>query len=441
MKGAWFALAAYRGLASATLLQNGIVRSTDYPSTAIPAISGYNSTWRTYPPSAEELSYKGRWDDKHISWWSAPGLKFGFQADYLAISFGNYASEDVLIAYRLDGLDWMLTNVTTSSTHLLISPGTTGFDLTTAGNGTSGNLTEPYRTFEMRVTNWAYGVQIQNVHVAGGAGRLVRIPEYTRRMELIGDSLSAGQYATLEAISSYSWGLMYGLGNTEFSVTAYPGICLHDSQCYGNVHGQELQWLKVPDTSYRAYQIYGGVQKLIQTPIPIDPDNIPNWNFSAHPAANITVINLGTNDHNHTNNITASQFRTSYINLITSILHRWPSTQIIVISLWIGFTQVGSTYVEEGGLDSEIQNVVRHFNNGTLNQRGECASCSVYYFNSTGILQHNDLGPLYQPTDVGHVKLASHLMMYVKWVFGWEFEMDGGEVQHQTLYWNDQMSY
>lgn len=267
MKGALFALGACLGLASATILQNGQVRPTDYPNTAIPAISGYNSTWRTYPPSAEELSYKGRWDDKHISWWSAPGLKFGFQADYLAISFGNYTSEDVLIAYRLDGLDWMLTNVTTSSTHLLISPETTGFNLTTSGNGTSGNLTEPYRTFEMRVTNWAYGVQIQNVHVAGGAGRLVRVPEYTRRMELIGDSLSAGQYATLEGISSYSWGLMYGLGNTEFSVIAYPGICLHDSQCYGNVHGQELQWVKVPDTSYRAYQIYGEGKRSAHFPI------------------------------------------------------------------------------------------------------------------------------------------------------------------------------
>ncbi|KAI7354740.1 SGNH hydrolase, partial [Hortaea werneckii] len=291
--------------------------------------------------------------------------------------------------YRLDGLDWMLTNVTTSSTHLLISPETTGFNLTTSGNGTSGNLTEAYRTFEMPVTNWAYGVQIQNVHVAGGAGRLVRIPEYTRRMELIGDSLSAGQYATLEGISSYSWGLMYGLGNTEFSVTAYPGICLHDSQCYGNVHGQELQWLKVPDTSYRAYQIYGE-----------DPDHIPNWNFTAQRAADITVINLGTNDHNPTNNITAEQFSTSYTNLITTIQHHWPGTQIIVVSLWIGFTQVGSSYTEDGGLDAELQHVVRYFNNGSLNTRGECEACSVYYFNSTGILQHNDLGPLYHPTDV-----------------------------------------
>lgn len=39
-------------------------------------------------------------------------------------------------------------------------------------------------------------------------------------------------------------------------------------------------------------------------------------------------------------------------------------------------------------------------------------------------------GPLYHPTDVGHVKLASHLMQYIKLTFGWEFEQTGPEVQH-----------
>lgn len=61
------------------------------------------------------------------------------------------------------------------------------------------------QTFELRVTNWGYGVQIQNVLVNGG--QLIKIPDYTRRMELIGDSLSAGQYRTLEGISSYTFGL------------------------------------------------------------------------------------------------------------------------------------------------------------------------------------------------------------------------------------------
>ncbi|KAK5130587.1 hypothetical protein LTR08_001906 [Meristemomyces frigidus] len=386
----------WTSVASATILQNGQVRPNNYPSTAIPIISSYNSSWHSYPPSAPELSYKGRWDDKYISWWSAPGLKFGFQAEQVAISFGNYTSDGVLVAYRLDGQDWMLTNVTASSTQLLVTPSTAGYNLTTPINAT--------QTLELRVTNWAYGVQIQCVHLSGGAAKLIKIPNYTRNMELIGDSLSAGQYATYEGISSYSWGLMYGLGNVEFSITAFPGDCLHEGRCY-------------------------------------DPAGIPDWDFAAHPAADITVINLGTNDNNTSNNVTATQFYNSYINLINEIHTRWPQSQIIILSLWSGFAQVGNTWQQGSGFLNEIQNVVKYFNNGSLNERGECPSCFVYYFNTTGIIEHNDIGPLYHPTDVGHVKLASHLMQYVKLTFGWIFEQTGPEVQHETLYWNDQPDY
>jgi len=39
------------------------------------------ASWKTYKPSAKELSYLGRWDKKYISWWSGPGLKFGFTGE------------------------------------------------------------------------------------------------------------------------------------------------------------------------------------------------------------------------------------------------------------------------------------------------------------------------------------------------------------------------
>lgn len=333
---------------------------------------------------------------------SAPGLKFGFRASNLAITFGNYTSDEVLVAYRLDGEDWALTNVTASSTHLFVTPKTTGYNLTTPINAT--------QTFELRVTNWAYGVQIDGVSVYGGDAKLVQIPDYTRNIELIGDSLSAGQYSTLEGISSYSWGLLYGLGNVEFSITAYPGICLYDTNCYGNPHGQTYQWYKTSDVSYRAQQIYG--------------DNPPNWDFSAHPSADITLINLGTNDNNTVNNVTTEQFTSSYIDLIAGVHQTWPNSQIIVISLWNGFSQVGNTWQQGGAFIDEIPQIVDHF------APGDGGASFVHYFNTTGILQHNDIGPLYHPTDVGAVKLASHLMQYIKLTFGWVLEQTGPEVQH-----------
>jgi hypothetical protein len=49
-----------------TILQNGQIRPTDYPDTRIdPAEYAFN----TYPPNATEVSYKGRWDSKYVSWW------------------------------------------------------------------------------------------------------------------------------------------------------------------------------------------------------------------------------------------------------------------------------------------------------------------------------------------------------------------------------------
>jgi hypothetical protein len=50
---------------SATILQNGQVRDDPYPGQA-PKIS-LDDSWRSYEHDAPELSYKGRWDSKHIS--------------------------------------------------------------------------------------------------------------------------------------------------------------------------------------------------------------------------------------------------------------------------------------------------------------------------------------------------------------------------------------
>lgn len=134
--------------------------------------------------------------------------------------------------------------------------------------------------------------------------------------------------------------------------------------------------------------------------------------------------------------MSSTEFYNAYIKLINEVHVRWPLSQVIVISLWSGFSAVGNTFQQGAGFLTEIEQVVQHFSNATVN--GEPF---VHYFNTTGILEHNDIGPLYHPTDVGHVKIASHLMQYIKLKFGWVFEQTGPEVQHDTLYWNNEMDY
>ncbi len=202
-----------------------------------------------------------------------------------------------------------MTNVS-QATHLLINSNTPG-----------ANLTIPISpsVFEMRVTNWAYGVQISNVLVGKGE-KLIKIPDFDRRIEFIGDSLSAGMYGTFEGLSGFAYGTGAGLGNTEYSITAYPGICVVDQDCWGNPRGQFHQWFKTTDTGYRATNLYG--------------DNAPDWDFSKHPAADIVVINIGTNDANAHNNVSSTTYVAQYTMLIEGIHAIWPKAQIVLI---VGF--------------------------------------------------------------------------------------------------------
>jgi hypothetical protein len=118
-------------LVSSTIIQNGQLGRTVFPSTAIAKIVD-NSAWKTYPPNATEIAYKGRWDKKFISCnsplnrlclaltenrlvvslgelshlpcnsnldRSAPGLKFGFTGDKVYDPIDIHLSE--LIDARL----------------------------------------------------------------------------------------------------------------------------------------------------------------------------------------------------------------------------------------------------------------------------------------------------------------------------------------------------
>ncbi|KAK1758626.1 SGNH hydrolase-type esterase domain-containing protein [Echria macrotheca] len=430
-----FSYLAVAGLAllchvSATILQNGQVRITDFKNTKIDR-SAYSFT--TYPRNATEISYQGRWDSQYGSWWSAPGIKFGYTGQTVAITFGNMTSPGVLVGYRIGGLDWQFTNITAGATHLLVSPDTPGSSLTSPIN--------PW-TFELRVTNWAYGVQIDAVHVAAGQ-KLIRLPPAARRIEVIGDSLAAGMYTSYEGLSSWAYGVGAGLGNTDYSITAYPGICAADQDCWGNPRGQVHQWFYTSDTSWRASQAFG--------------DNPEPWDFSKQPAADLVVINIGTNDQNSHNNVSAAVYADALTKIIQGVHGKWPDAKIVVMALWLGFHQTGNSYFPDAprGFVNEVRQTVEMFNSNEYlenpvtydgvskksSRTGKKTEPFVHLFNTTGIMQHNDIGPQWHPTDVGAIKVASHLLQYIKMTFGWELEATGPEVFHETLYWNDEPGY
>ena len=102
----FFILTVFLSLAFGEILQNGQVRENPYPGQTTIVSVPKNGMWKSYLPNATEISYKGRWDSKYISWWSAPGLKLGFTGQAVAISFGNYTDPSGLAARAL----WRLGN-------------------------------------------------------------------------------------------------------------------------------------------------------------------------------------------------------------------------------------------------------------------------------------------------------------------------------------------
>ncbi|KAI8961821.1 SGNH hydrolase-type esterase domain-containing protein [Daldinia sp. FL1419] len=418
-------LLGFCSLAAGTILQNGQVRITDYPDTKID-VSSYD--FKTYDANATELSYKGRWDSKKVSWWSAPGLVFGFTGDTVAITFGELTTDTTLIGYRIGGMDWTFAG----GTHLLVTPSTPGIN--------SSFPINPL-TFELRVTNWAYGVQISQIHISPDES-LIKILPYERAIEFIGDSLSAGMYTSYEGLSSFAYGVGAGLGDAEWSVTAYPGICVSDQECWGNVRGQSHQWFYTSDTSGRAAEIWGD-----------DPEP---WDFGKQETApDIVVINLGTNDNNAANNVSTGTYVDAYKKLIQGVHGKYPKAQVIVMQLWMGFYSYGNSYQQDLGYEQELRDIVSYFNSdeylsapmiwdGTTNTTTVLDAPSdpfVHYFSTKGIMQHNDIGPLWHPTDVGAIKVASHLTQFIKLTFGWDLVATGPEIFHETLYWNDQQNY
>ncbi|KAL3454231.1 SGNH hydrolase-type esterase domain-containing protein [Aspergillus insuetus] len=391
---------------SATILQNGQPRDDPYPGQV--STIDLDSSWRNYDADAPEISYKGRWDSKHISWWSAPGIKLQFSGSKLAISFGEHTSEGTLVAYRLGRLDWRFSNVTADATYQFVGPGTEYEELPLDGDN----------VFEMRVTNWGIGVQIAGASVDVDA-QLKKPPQYKKKVEIIGGSLTGGQYATYETLSSWAFVYAQGLGNVEFGITAYPGACLVDLQCYGGgAHGMIWYWHRASDPGSRARAMY---------------DHEPEeYDVTAEQPADLVIIQMGGNDHRHPNEIPGENFYQGYIDLIEDIHHHWPDAEIVIMTQWGVWNQEGDEYEQTVIYEEEIQRVYEHFKDRKWR--------FVYLFHTDGILGHNDINPKNHPTDVGHIKIASHMLQWTNLMLGWDLN-PRGEMQHGTLYWNNMENY
>jgi hypothetical protein len=84
-----------------------------------------------------------------------------------------------------------------------------------------------------------------------------------------------------------------------------------------NYQTQKYQWSRASDVGDRANAIFGD-----------DPEP---WNFTAHRAADLVIINLGTNDGGPPNNIPGNEFYKNYVEMVEEVHRGWPNAQIVLM--------------------------------------------------------------------------------------------------------------
>lgn len=77
-----------------------------------------------------------------------------------------------------------------------------------------------------------------------------------------------------------------------------------------------------------------GLQRTNKQPLINAAANLENaepWDFSKHPAADLVVINIGTNDQNAYNNVSAQTYQDSLTRLIQGVHGVWPNAQVVLM--------------------------------------------------------------------------------------------------------------
>lgn len=60
-------------------------------------------------------------------------------------------------------------------------------------------------------------------------------------------------------------------------------------------------------------------------------DNPEPWEFEKHPAADLVVINIGTNDNNEANNVSTEAYIDALTKIIQGVHGKWPKAHVIVM--------------------------------------------------------------------------------------------------------------
>ena len=330
-------------------------------------------------PTDSNIRYVGRWDNTNASiarsYWSGAYFRVGFTGSTVQLRLAAAASFFVSI----DG----------------------GPDRAFSGSGTLNLTPTPLAagSHTLRVTARSENevLQFQGLVLASGATTLAA-PARPRRLEFIGDSITAGCCALPNySVDDYAW-----LGgealNADHTQVAFSGVCLQNGvACHqGMTVGMSSQYFKLQTVQY---------------------PSSPAWDFSRY-QPDAVVINLGTNDN--TFGVSDATYQSTYTTFLRDVRARYPNAFIFALRPFGGFKATptfNAVYARVGAGDTKL-----------------------YYVDTTGWVTTGtaDYSDTLHPSTSGHVKiarlLAPHIAKTARWVPAFGDDFNDGNANGWSTY-------
>ncbi|MET0406557.1 MAG: AbfB domain-containing protein [Cystobacter sp.] len=312
-------------------------------------------------PSDSNIVYVGRWDKGNASLYRSNWSGAYFRVDFTGTS----------VKLRLAGAAHVYVSIDGGAD--VSYPGAVGTLNLTPAPLPSGRHTLRVATREQDL------MQFQGLVLDSGASTQAPASR-ARRLEFIGDSITAGCCALSQgALSDYAW-LVGEILNADHTRIAYSGICLQNGvACHSpNNLGMSQQYFKLQTVEY---------------------PSSPAWDFSQYPA-DAVVINLGTNDQNH--GVSDAAFQSTYVTFLQNVRARHPNAFIFVLRPFGGFKAAPTE--------------------AAANARISAGDTKLFYVDTTGwvTVGTSDYSDTLHPSDSGHVKIARLLAPFISKTARWE---------------------
>lgn len=331
-------------------------------------------------PSDSNILYVGRWDKTNAavyrSYWSGAYFRVNFTGTTVQLRLAAAASFYVSI----DGG----TDVAYSG-----ASGTVNLAPTALAAGS--------HTLRVAARSETEVLQFQGLVLSSGATTQAPLAR-SKRLEFIGDSITAGCCALSKVIlNDYSWLVGEAL-NADHTQVAYSGICLQDGVACGspNSIGMSNQFFKLQTVQY---------------------PSSPAWDFTRY-QPDAVVINLGTNDN--TFGVSDATFQSTYTTFLQNVRARYPNAFIFALRTFGGY-KVAPTVA-------------------AVNARISAGDTKLYYVDTTGWVTTgtSDYTDNLHPSDSGHVKIAQLLAPFISKTTRWETpfsdDFNDGNANGWTVY-------